>query len=249
MNLGLPSWGSLIDDIAKEIEYDPEIFRSLGDYMSLPEYYQIKQGSIGPLRSKMDLAWHNKDESIVDGSDIHNAIVDLRCQLIYTTNYDRWIETSFKRRNIVFTKISNVSDFPKIREGIPQIIKFHGDFADDDSLVLTESSYFNRMNFESPLDIKLRSDTIGKTILFLGYSLSDVNIRYLLYKLQNIWVTSGFESARPKSFIFLTRPNPVQETILESRGIIPIISEHDDPKEGLSEFLKKLVSDAFGPSK
>ena len=45
------------------------------------------------------------------------------------------------------------------------------DFSDDSSIVLTESSYFERLEFNSPLDIKLRSDMLGKTILYIGYSL------------------------------------------------------------------------------
>jgi hypothetical protein len=96
------------------------------------------------------------------------------------------------------------------------------------------------------LDIKLRSDSIGRTILFVGYSLSDINVRYLLYKLHCLWTESAFASARPKSFMFLPRPNPVQEAILEHRGISPIVSEFDDPAVGLGDFLERLVREAFG---
>ena len=38
------------------------------------------------------------------------------------------------------------------------IVKFHGTFDDDASLVLTESSYFDRLEFESAIDIKLRAN-------------------------------------------------------------------------------------------
>ena len=248
MNLGLPSWHALIDEIAAQLGYDPEVFQGHGDFLSLAEYYQLRKTSIGPLRSWMDRAWHT-NENAVDASDIHQAIVDLRCQIIYTTNYDRWLEIAFKRRGEKFTKVANVGDFTKIEEGVPQIVKFHGDFDDDSSLVLTESSYFERMNFESPLDIKFRSDSIGKTILFVGYSHADINIRYLLYKLQYLWANSRFESARPKSFIFLQRPNPVQEAILEHRGILPVVSECEDAGMGLAEFLKDLAREAFGTRK
>jgi len=34
---------------------------------------------------------------------------------------------------------------------------------------------FDRLYFSSPLDIKLRTDALGRSILFIGYSLSDVN--------------------------------------------------------------------------
>jgi hypothetical protein len=242
-NLGLPSWGELIKEMAVQLEYDPMVFERHGDYLELAEYYQIKKTSIGQLRSWMDRTWHAEEER-VDSSKIHQAIVDLGCPMIYTTNYDRWIEIAFRRRNKPLVKIANVGDFTKIRDGIPQLIKFHGDFADDSSLVLTEASYFERLAFESPLDIKLRSDSIGRTILFVGYSLSDVNIRYLLYKLYCLWAKSAFAAARPKSYMFLSRPNPVQQAILEQRGIVPIVSESDDAKAGLGDFLEQLLRHA-----
>jgi len=100
-----------------------------------------------------------------------------------------------------------------------QIIKFHGDTISDDSIVLTESSYFERLAFDSPLDIKLRADMLGKSILFIGYSLSDINIRLLIYKLYQLWQKSNNSSKRPKSYLFLPTPNPIQETILNCRGI------------------------------
>lgn len=56
--------------------------------------------------------------------------------------------------------------------------------------------------------IKFRSDTLDRTILFLGYSLSDINLRYLLYKLTKLWEASEYAAARPRSYIVLPRPNP-----------------------------------------
>jgi len=35
-------------------------------------------------------------------------------------------------------------------------------------------------------------------------------------------------------------PNPIQETILESRGIVPIVGEDVDPTVNLENFLKEL---------
>ncbi|MCD8493636.1 MAG: SIR2 family protein, partial [Geovibrio sp.] len=79
------------------------------------------------------------------------------------------------------TKIASVSDMTQIKDGVTQIVKFHGDFDNDDSLVLDESSYYERLEFETPLDIKLRSDVLGKSVLFIGYSLADVNLRFLFF--------------------------------------------------------------------
>jgi hypothetical protein len=246
-HVGLPSWDELIEQIALRLDYNPEIFRRQGSNLELAEYYEITKTSLGSLRSWMDRTWH-QDEAKVDSSKVHQAIVDLKFPIIYTTNYDRWLEIVFNRRGEPFVKIANVGDFATIRDNVTQIIKLHGDFEDDRSLVLTEASYFERLAFESPLDIKLRSDSIGKTILFVGYGLSDINIRYLLYKLYRLWEQSPFKNERPKSYMFLARPNEIQEKILDKRGIVPIVSENDDARAGLIEFLERLVLEAFGKS-
>ncbi|EFD7754182.1 Sir2 family NAD-dependent protein deacetylase, partial [Escherichia coli] len=49
------------------------------------------------------------------------------------------------------------------------------------------------------------------------------------------------EEAQPKSYIFLPRPNPIQEEILEQWRIGMISSENDNPGESLEEFLKNFV--------
>lgn len=41
--------------------------------------------------------------------------------------------------------------------------------------------------------------------------------------------------------IFLPTPNPIQETILQNRGIITIIGEGIDKKESTEKFLTSLL--------
>lgn len=47
-NLGLPTWSELVDHIARELGYDPEIYKTFGESLALAEYYRVKKGSIGP---------------------------------------------------------------------------------------------------------------------------------------------------------------------------------------------------------
>lgn len=241
-NLNLPDWRELIGEIAKQLEYDPDVFSTYGDFLSLAEFYLIsKGGKIGALRSWMDTQWHSPSINIAD-SQIHTYIATGKFSLIYTTNYDRWIESALQHHDQLYAVIRNVNDLAKLDSGCKQVVKFHGDLHDDSSIVLGESSYFERMEFESPLDIKLRSDILGKSVLFIGYSLSDINIRLLFYKLSKLWKAHGIEKSRPRSFIFSPRPNPVQEAIFADRGMTMITSEIADAGIALEDFLKKLVS-------
>ena len=89
-NLGLPPWKQLIEEVAVQLDYDPDVFNTYGNFLALAEYYRIKKGNIGALRSWMDREWH-KDIDIT-ASEIHRLIVQGRFSAIYTTNYDRWLE-------------------------------------------------------------------------------------------------------------------------------------------------------------
>lgn len=239
MNLGLLSWKALINKMAEDLGFEPESFNTFGDYLALAEYYKIRTGSLGGLRSWMDRTWHS-DSVDIGESEVHRLIVETQFPIIYTTNYDRWLEIAFDHYQRPYSKITNVTDLVRIREGSTQIVKFHGDFDDDRSLVLDETSYFERLEFESPLDIKLRSDVLARSVLFIGYSLSDVSLRYLFYKLDKLWKTHGKYSVRPRSYIFVPRPNPVQEAVLDQWGISMITSDRADPKTALIEFLQSL---------
>lgn len=238
-NLGLPSWPELIDHIADELGYDREIYKSFGDNLALAEYYRAKTGNIGPLRSWMDTNWHSANVDL-QGSEIHKLIAHSKFPMVYTTNYDRWLERSYELYEKQYTKISSVSDIAKIKDGVTQVIKFHGDFDNDETIVLDESSYYERLEFESPLDIKLRSDVLGKSVLFIGYSLTDVNLRFLFYKLTKLWNTNKGSGVQPKSYVFTHKPNPIQETILNQWGIKMLISKESNPQKSLLEFLSNF---------
>ncbi|MBP6733735.1 MAG: SIR2 family protein [Chromatiaceae bacterium] len=187
----------------------------------------------------MDTQWHSGTIDIRTSS-IHTLIALSRFPIIYTTNYDRWLERAFEAHGRDYTKIASVSDIPSIKDGVTQIVKFHGDFDDDDTIVLDESGYFDRLEFESPLDIKLRSDVLGKAVLFVGYSLSDINLRYLFYKLAKLWKAEKRSGVQPRSYFFTNRPNPVQEAILDQWGITVVVSDADDPQEALVSFMKRF---------
>jgi hypothetical protein len=104
MNVGLPSWQEFIDQMGRELGRDPE--RELGpgtSHHTLAEYYRLRQGSIGPLRSWMDRHWSVSEEK-VRASRMHELIVSLGFPIIYTTNYDRNIEAAFAAHGCDYVK-------------------------------------------------------------------------------------------------------------------------------------------------
>ena len=240
MTVGLPSWQTLIEHIAEELDVDLSGFSESDiNYLTLAEFYRIRQGSIGPLRSWMDRNWTIQEDKL-KASRVHELICRLDFPIVYTTNFDRNLETAFDMHGRDYVKIVNAKDIARVQEGLPQIVKYHGDFDDDKSIVLAETDYLDRLSFDSPLDIKFRSDALGKTILFIGYSMTDLNIRFLMHRLWQTWNGSGYERDRPPSYVFMLRPNPVEEAVLAQWGLRVLTERECPPEEALETFLAKL---------
>lgn len=240
MAVGLPSWSQLIRHMRRELDLSPDTTDA--DYQTLAEYYRLSKGSIGALRSWMDRTWSVSEEKVAK-SRIHDLIVGLDFPILYTTNYDNNLEVAYRLHGRDYEKIVNARDLTRAADGVTQIVKFHGDFEDDRSLVLAETDYFDRLSFDSPLDVKFRADTLGRTILFVGYSISDMNIRLLLHKLWRTWRDSGREKDRPPSFVFASRRDPVRDAVLGQWGITVLASDEENPEQGLLAFLEQLTAD------
>ena len=241
MPLGLPAFSALIDIIAVQLGYDPEVYRLNGNYLQLAEYYVATKGSIGPLRSEMDRLFDPPDESI-RSSRAHGALAEMKLPLLYTTNYDRIIERAFELKNKPCYTVTNIDDMVAAPADATQIIKFHGAFSDDSSLVLTESSYFDRLEFESAMDIKLRADMLGKSLLFAGYSLTDINIRYMLYKLHKLRKSVKRDTRHtPSAYLITFGSGEIQKTLLARWNVDIIELDPINKKESVDQFLEALV--------
>ncbi|WP_157729348.1 SIR2 family NAD-dependent protein deacylase [Tumebacillus algifaecis] len=207
----------------------------------LAEYYVLKKGK-EELQNLLDVFRKPLEE--MRAGEVHELLVQLQFPIIYTTNYDHLLEKAHEKFTGEKTpSIVTLNDMLKVGNNMKvQIVKFHGDLDDLDSVVLDETSYFERMDFEAALDIKMRADMLGRSVLFLGYSLGDFNVRYMMYKLHKLWDSAKDPLAKPKSYIFLTTPNPLlKEVLFEKRGITTFTSEVSDHGEGLKRFLQALL--------
>lgn len=240
--LGLPTGPQLAAEMARHLREDPRTFCDYGDVRALAEYYRLRRG-IGPLHEWMQREWH-RSEIDIRQSEIHRLIVQGRFHSIYTTNFDRWLEAAHDAYGKPYVKISNVKDLARPVNGARRIVKFHGDLDDADSMVLDETSYFERLGLESPLDIRLRADLLVHPVLFIGYSISDINIRLLFWKLAKAW--SGYRAAdeRPPSYIVWHQDNPVANAVLAQWGIQVIARHDDDPGNALLRFMRELATGA-----
>ena len=89
--------------------------------------------------------------------------------------------------------------------------------------------------------IKLCRDSLSKAFLLIGDSLSDINIRLLLYKLSKIWNQHETFCVRPTSTS--SQINQIRfRKNSQSVGDCMITSEYDKPGLALQNSLKQLES-------
>lgn len=242
-SINFPSWEGLIDKLAEELEYEPELFKSYGDYMMLAEYAKLTMS--GELYQQLNDTFTITEEvkSELMQSEIYRYIREFNFPVIYTTNYDSLIETYFKEKGEQFSIINDISQMGKMISGKPRIMKYHGELGKEESIVLSESQYFERMNFQSYMDIQLQADMLRYNILFLGYSLSDINIKLLWYLARKRWEKNYNNNAikgMQKAYIYTATPNDIQKEVFGENGIISFGSEETNKKIGTLRFLEEL---------
>lgn len=236
--VNMPLWNELIQKLIGGA-YDQSLFETYGDNMMLAEYIKQQQGRDVYQKIEKILTIDDTIRAQLYNSEIYRAIMELDCPVIYTTNFDHLIEEYYreKRGEGSYSKVVGIEDMYKVKSGATRIMKFHGDISDDDSIVLTESEYFSRMDFQDFMDVQLQADMLSYHILFLGYSLSDINIKMLLYMARKRQKTKS----AMKSFIFTATPNVIQKAVFEANQITTLWGVEADKKKGTQDFLIRLA--------
>lgn len=248
------SWTELVSTAAKLIGFDdPSLLRVRGNDLQILEYFSDKKNEeFAELRSWFEREMHPDDEALAK-SRIHAALANLtRCELIYTTNYDDFIEralTIHGRRTVSvsieahiadnFVQQSASPDLPNITE----VVKFHGDLKNPSRMVLSESDYQSRMSFAEVEDQRLKSDLLGRALLFIGYSFSDMNVSYL-FRLVNETFGRKLPSTASgtRAYIAIADPSDFEYTLFRRRNIDVIPIDSMDRANGIAAILDGLGS-------
>lgn len=241
---GFPNWNSLVEKIldgisAKEpksekykIALKDELFTPLE---ILAKISNFREDAIEILEKEIRRYDNNAS------GKIHQKLGELSNHII-TTNYDELLEKSLPDfEKIVYSndfKIAHLSQYPKY------IYKIHGDIHEPNKCILFPEEYeYLYSNPESPSTFELKKIISDKSILFVGFSLSDPYINYILDFVSNLY--SGFN---PDHFIITTSkngnwPKKINPIILENHAELDSLIE--TLIDGLNNEIKdkKLLKD------
>ncbi len=159
----------------------------------------------------------------------HLALAKLNIPMI-TTNYDRLIEEAFRKNNLRLSVILEDRDLIE-HENI--LIKIHGCISRPDKCIISEEDYYRWLSFDSEIKNLVRAWFLIYRIVFVGYSLNDINFRQLLIELRrkfgssfrNCYVVTPSLEGNSYNYKFLT--NAIGAQFIEANA---------------KDFLEKLVS-------
>jgi len=215
-----PSWKEMVDEACRILGFeDPDLLRMRGTDLQILEYFKHSHHEqVAKLTNWMVKNMQPPDDALV-GSPIHGQLAAMdRCSLFYTTNYDNFIERSFELHKRPCRAVA-VEAHMERHSDAAEIIKFHGDFDNPDVMVLTESDYEKRLSFNSAMDLRLFSDLLNRTVLFIGYSFRDPNVAYLFRRINSWFDRLPDSGTGRRAYIIVGEPSDFERKLFYARNI------------------------------
>jgi len=174
LNSNLPNWTELIDSLKNDLNTDED------DFLKIAQMYYIQFGENIYYKKLLDMfALESKKPN-----ELINKLVKLNCKYIVTTNWDDLIEKSIIKNGMFYDIVKTDDDFSILGVNTNVLIKIHGDLTNRD-IVFKEDDYLNYADNHPLMENFIKSLFIRNAFLFIGYSLSDFNIKQIISWVQN----------------------------------------------------------------
>lgn len=170
VSAGMPLWKEAVGIIAKRLGISADV-----DTLVIPQYYYNARGKKEYTQLMREI-FRYKEELLPQ--PVHEKIMRFNTDTIITTNYDHLIERAAENNREFIQVISKDNDLPYRKAG-KELIKMHGDF-ENDNFVLKEDDYLHYHKNFKLIENYVKSLIGIKTILFIGYSLSDPDVKQVL---------------------------------------------------------------------
>lgn len=220
---GMPSWEDLIKAMANAIGYskcgscnkrkkDCEERCLLKDSFSSDEYLKIPQYLYNRNKNLYEKIFREQFKEVSVSAPLSEAIFKLNPAHIITTNYDHLLESTKCEGGQNYEVIIEDKDLLKTQKS-KYIIKMHGDLDDLNSIVLKEEDYLNFSQNKVLIEHFVKALLTDHTVLFLGYSLSDYNIKQIVGWLNFMRKQNGAFEGQTVGFIALDDENISEDQI------------------------------------
>lgn len=225
-NSNVLDWPGLIKKLEKEL---PLEVTGDNDFLKLAQLYKDERGTNEYLKKIRSELQHGK----ITYNGINEAIFDLDPIHVITTNYDNLLEQVLDSKNLQYYKVCHDKNLP-YSDYNRYLIKMHGDL-DEGNIVLTEDDY---INYDSKFPLTgafIKSLFASKTILFVGFSFNDYNLKIILSKVKSLLG----EDFQMMYLLQTDSSHYIQKEYLKKRGI-KVVEYNEHIKSNTSKVLKGL---------
>ncbi len=192
---GYPSWKELLREIGHELGVDSG---DVHDLAALAQWSVRK--SAGRTRVNNVIRAEIAQEKPIPS--VLKTIARLPIRNLWTTNYDRLIERSFSEIARPIDPISAAADLAlRPRPGAARLFKMHGCVNNLDNIVIATDDYeLYRLKRGAFLPL-LQSHMTSFSMLFVGLSFTDPNVRHVLSLIRE-----SFTASPPEHFAIVRPP-------------------------------------------
>ena len=176
---GFVDWATLLKDVAEELDLDSN--KEIGNLPELAQFYYNKKNN----RNLLTELVKNEFCDIKEPDENHMLLAHLPIHTYWTTNYDHLIEDSLiaeKKKIDVKVKDADLTTYVYGSEAT--VYKMHGDVDHADETVLLQKEYETYADKHSRMLNALNRDLANCTFLFLGFSFTDSNLKYIFANLR-----------------------------------------------------------------
>lgn len=170
-------------------------------------------------------------------SNLHRAVAGVRASAIFTTNYDRMLETALARATGDIPSVLTSRDTENVWRYFAKdqffILKVHGDISRTDTVVLSRRDYTEYVFGNLAFMQFMQRILLSRSIVFIGTSLGDAYLRRILE--ENVYLTGGV--GRPH-FAFMQKPGQILSTLMRERYNITLIPY--DTRQDLLDAVEQL---------
>lgn len=179
----------------------------------------------------------DKDFSEQEIPGSYKALMNLSPKGILTTNYDRIPEIAGKGKYRINTNKNAPEASRFFADNKNAVFKIHGDITDHSSIVLTNSDYRKIVNDNPSTRLLLNSLLSTKSLIFVGFSLSDPHIDTILNNIMSI------SNELPLShYVLLNEQSSFKISSFERKYGVKVIAytSSDGSHSEVIEFLRSL---------
>jgi hypothetical protein len=190
---GLPTWKQLIRDmLAWALNHNPGLptARAIETRINNGQFMEAAEALIAAMTPNEQRDFMSYTFEKAAPAEAHRILAEIPFAAVITTNFDMLLEEVYPRRTTTldYTQRGNIQRV--LAEDVFHIFKAHGNYNGEahNPPILTRSQYRNLLLNQYPAYSEyLRRVLSEKHVLFLGYSLQDPDLNFVLDTVQDIF--------------------------------------------------------------